>query len=464
MKQFVRLFFVLFNIACQKQNKFLVQSSIVVCIIFVLLCGCRSKGKEASLSNSTTKKIDYSWLDSLPHKEGLYFTKKERLIYENADPDHLVLKRISVADSTMVIAEADALGYGVSCFINDVIIVAHYARACHWGCREKYTTGTSRVVVRRSSDYGNTWSNPYRLDVDIGGLPGKESAIGWGLAFCKVKDTVYLASARGLFYSYDQGKNWKLRKSGLRKGPKGNITTGIGNGKLHIGPRMFYSTKAGFLLFGQPEAIQEGKLFVWNSVDYGKSWKQEIINTGNPVVTPVEPTAIQFEDNTLFFLSRNGKNGQGSNPSQFLFHVNGSGDYEIQYPKISNCKVTGHQDTHDVIYNPKTDQFEATISDRCYDHSDYSKMALTLWTIPKKDALLGKNVWKYIGDYFPPISYGSGAEGTHPGGSVIDVKRNKQYLQVHRGKGHAISSSLYHLERTLNTDVLKEVLHKSAQQ
>ncbi len=432
---------------------------IIILLITVLTISCKSKVKDPIPLAAETKKVDYRWFDQKPHKEGLYFTEMERQIYKNADPEHLVLKRISTTDSTTVVGEADALGYGVSCLTNDVLMVAYYARACYWGCPEKYAPGTSRVVVRRSLDFGNTWSAPYRLDIDLGGLSGEESAIGWGLAFSQIKDTVYWTSARGLFYSYNEGKSWKLLQTGLRNPPNGTIETGFGKGKLHIGPRMFYTKKAELLLFGQPEDIQEGKLFVRNSTDYGKSWQQTTIGTGDSKVTPVEPTAIQFEDNMLFFLSKNGKNGQGFNPSQFIFSVTGPGDYNIQFSKISNCKVTDHQDTHDVIYNPITDQFEATISDRCYDHSDYSRMVLTLWTIAKKDVLLGKNTWEYIGDYFPPMSYGKDVEGTHPGGSVIDLKRNEQYLQVHRGKGHAISSSLYHLERTLFTDSLpKKIL------
>ena len=391
----------------------------------------------------------YDWMDLPPHDKGLLLSPTGREMYRSADTSLLSLHPIAVADSATVVGEADGLGYGVSTLVDGTLITAYYARNCHWGCPEKYGPGTSRAVVQYSDDFGTTWSPPRRLDKDPGGQEGPEAALGWGLAFAELDDTTYLATTRGLFTSADRGRSWDFVEGALEN---------EGRSKLHVGPRMFYTPASGFLLFGQPENIELGKMFVHYTLDRGRSWERVVLDTGNPEVTPVEPTAVQLNDSTLIFFTRNGVNGQGSNPAQFILRVHGPGDYTIDNPQITNCTVTGHQDTHDVIYNPVTDSFDATVSDRCETSHDYSIMSLSLWTIPRTALLAGSAEWTPVGYYFPPMEVGRDGEGTHPGGSVVDTVTGKQYLQLHRGVSHAVSSSLYQLSRTLDSDRLRGLL------
>ncbi len=57
-----------------------------------------------------------------------------------------------------------------------------------------------------------------------------------------------------------------------------------------------------------------------------------------------------------------------------------------------------------------------------------------------------------------PFDY---AEGTHPGGSVVDAKRGKAYHFLHRGKSYDTYSSVYLIERTLISERFTRLLPRS---
>lgn len=395
----------------------------------------------------------YDWLGRPPHAEGLHFSTAQADVFRRADPGVLALRPVTAADAQTVVGEGDAFGYAVGALLDSTLFVGHYARACHFGCEEKYAAGTSRAIVRHSTDAGRTWSPVLRLDHEVGALEPERAAIGWGIALGTDGHAVYAATARGLYVTRDRGATWAHVEGALAKGEAPGALRGAG--KVHIGPNMLHSPKGGLILLGNSLPESSRTLYLLHSTDGGATWQQATLDTGHPGVTPVEPTAIMIGEDRFLVFSRNGVNHQGANPAQMVVRIDGPGRYVVEQSQVTNARVVGHQDTHDVIYNPVTDRFEALVSNR---GRHYQIMEVTLWSIAREALLGGSATWRYEGDLWTGLGAGEEAEGTHPGGSVVDAARGKAYHFLHRGKSHDTSSSVYLVERTLRTGRLARLL------
>lgn len=429
---------------------------------FIIVLLMTMKGVLASGIVCSEDYDPYIWFDDRPHDLDLHFTKAQKSFYRSINPD--LLKIFPVADSIHdSLYHIDGLGYCVGNMVGETMVLAYYPRACHWGCDDSHLDPfRSACTITTSKDDGRTWSTPFPADIMQESFGRDRSQIGWGLAISPYQDHILVASKRGIFRSYNEGESWERLETAFseRDFPE-FYETYLNKTKFHYGPVMINHPVGGLMILSHVTQIESGlgAFYILHSTNGGEDWDWTKIDTGNPGVTPVEPTAVMYgKDNRIFVFTRNGPNGQGSNPAQMFIDVLAPGEYEISGAAVTNCEVGGHQDTHDVIYNPWTDSFEAVVSNRgSGEFSDYDLMELTLYSIPREEAEAGNHHWTYRGHLIEPIPRGI-AEGSHPGGSFIH--NGYHYIPFHRGDSHDTRSSVYLMRRTLDTDALSQALPK----
>lgn len=405
---------------------------------------------------------DYRWLEKSPHPQDLHFTEQQKEFLRKVDPDLFRLTPV-VHSNDEAFGQADGLGYAVGGYDGSAIFISFYARAFHFGGpggkEGKYPPGSSRCTIVRSVDDGLTWDAPFKADREIG---LETSKIGWGNSIIAEPAKTLAISTAGIFKTVDSGISWTRFPTALAQ--DGMLNSSVSESKYHLGPSAFRHPVGGLMTFAQAKSEEDGSgsFYILHSIDEGESWTATVVKTGNNAVIPVEPSAVLYgEQDRIFLFTRNGKNGQASSPSTLFIDVIAPGKYSVSHAGVTNARVDGHQDTHDIIYNEKTDCFESVVVNRGSKDNHYNIMELSLYSIPRVEAESGSHHWNYLGHLILPIdgAYGKGvSEGAHPGGSFI--KGNYHYIPFHRGESYATHSSIYLIRRSLDTKALQQVLPK----
>ena len=338
----------------------------------------------------------------------------------------------------------------------------------------------STAFVKHSDDGGHTWSEGVKLDKDLGFDPFDSDdprrpkvymkAIGTG-----DDGTLHLALGRGvgLLASDDGGDSWTRVVGGLTERQLGDDSIGLGS-------RLVDHPAAGLLMFGHrgdtPAELRSLKIL--NSTDGGQTWTLTELDTGDPAVQPVEPTAVHYDGDQVLLFGRNGPNGRSHRPFQLRLKVNGPGDYEVLDARLTNIHATENPDSHEIILNPKNDRFEAVVHNRGGRAPGVNDegMSTTLWSIAKADLENGSAEWRYDGalnvmqgNYGPairpdlPFDLDLWQDGSHPAaGALIDEDGDgtpdRQLIFVQMAASTDSFAHIYVLDRTLDTAALRDYL------
>lgn len=139
-------------------------------------------------------------------------------------------------------------------------------------------------------------------------------------------------------------------------------------------------------------------------------------------------------------------------------------------------------DTAEVKYNPVTNRIEVIQSHRLGGglsntgstawvghknvRADYYRekgaqlspmieptFTLNLWSISPDELLNGSADWRFDGTLLTAQGFSAIGcrDGYHPGGSIIDIKNNKQHIFIYAGVRSG-PSSIFRLSRTLDTN------------
>ena len=344
------------------------------------------------------------------------------------------------------------LGWPVGAKIGDTLLVAYHQWLTHTG-HPRMNDSSSNAVVVRSTDNGQTWSDP--IDIKQFGVNSGPTVLGFGNCFGVLNGKVFLATDYGLYRSENEGQTWDLIPDVLTQAETG-ITTSDS-----FGPRIIIHPDKGLVI---PVAanVNAPYMDVYSSLDEGSTWERERVNLSN-TFNPVEPTGI-YHDGRLIFLTRNHAiPSQGpSHPAMLVSDEDGW--FPMTHQGITNISSYGWPDTTDIDFNPVTERYEAVVTNRrggvgVHEQNDANEQTVNLWSISTDDLQAGNaDQWRFEATLLRLKSGWLGQtavdiDAAHPGGAVMDVEQGVQHVFVYAGT-FGTPTGIYRITRTLDTPTL----------
>ena len=357
-------------------------------------------------------------------------------------------------------------GWPVATMLDGTIILVHRSMPGHnrklSGNADENTTYSTII---RSSDGGQTWSEPYDVrdcmaieDRNRGGSvplshrykfdPTNDSPLGYKLHLNAIGVTrdggVILVSDHGVFRSDDKGKTWRHLRLAFREdrhdGPF-----------VYVGPRIIDDSKHGLLLFAHHTIYQSHRpvdivreLAVYRSRDGGASWEETSLALPG-WCKPAEPDVI-FHEGQYTAIVRNQAPANVLAQMRFNF-----GDTEITDVANTQMKTKVSVDTSAICFNPVTRRFEVVQSKR-------EDMSIHLFSIAPED--WNSTKWRHEGCLFKRAAgFYSTADGFHTGGAVLDEKRGVQHVFFYSGHPGG-PAGVFRMTRTLQTPNLARLLER----
>ena len=343
------------------------------------------------------------------------------------------------------------LGWPVAVKVGDTLLCVYHQWLTHTG-RGRQDDSSSDAVVVRSTDNGQTWSDP--IDIKQFGVNSRPMVLGFGNCMGVIGDKVFLATNYGLYRSEDEGATWQLIPDVLTQAQTG-ITTSDS-----FGPRMIIHPTKGLVI---PVAgdLRTPVMDIYSSQNEGVTWHRERVTLSN-THNPVEPTGL-YHDGRLIFLSRN-----HAIPLQGTTHpsmmISRTGWFPLTHRGISNISSFGWPDTTDIDFNPVTQRYEAVATNRRggvggNEQNDKHEQTVNLWSISKEDLDAGHaDRWRYEGTLLRLKSgwldqTAEDIDAAHPGGAVIDAALGVQHVFIYCGT-FGTPTGIYRITRTLDTGKL----------
>ena len=346
----------------------------------------------------------------------------------------------------------DHFGWPVGIRVDDSIFVFYVRIAAHGQFDEFYN-----AAVARSTDGGQTFQQVSGLEksaldlLDPEGLKFQPASprthLGtWGNAAAYVDSRLVVTNFRGVYRSEDKGRSWTLLKSA---GLPAQIPTNANWGQC---PRLLVHPGKGIVSIG---ATTDETLLFRSSSDYGETWKEEAVHTGEPLQEPAGTVVF----GKLVLMPRHDRERW----TQFW------SDGEWLPLQSTRTNITpGERDTTDIAYNPVSKRIEAIVTNRIGggpgSESD-NCMTINLWSIAPADLMSGKGDWRFDGtlvrsegrEHDRDNALGLDRDGMHPGGTFIDAEAGYQYIYIYLGFFQG-PSGVFQLKRTLDTTALREYL------
>jgi len=350
-------------------------------------------------------------------------------------------------------------GWPIATMVKDSLIVMHRRIPGHnpkgsGGPHPSMTYG----LVLRSEDGGQTWSEPYDLRdcmsaVDRkrnGRVPlshrfkfDKEDTSGKGYKVhlhaigTTLDGAVVAINNHGVFRSEDEGRTWKHFSRALRDDT-------FKHELVNLGPRLIDHPRYGLMAFGNwfgnadPKPSFRDAFVALTSRNGGARWAVKDYDLG---FSQYEPAALLHRDRLLLVTRDQEKKGRNKH-------------WQIEWqpgrkPRVIDTNLADPKlvDTVDFSLNPVTKRFEVVRSERY-------RMQLWLWSMDPRDWKKGE--WtrecRLLGRKRPEGFY-SVADGYHPAGAVLDVKRGVQHIFIYSGHPNG-PSGVFRITRTLDTPKL----------
>ena len=399
-------------------------------------------------------------------EQALLATTPEQLVRQKAAKQSGVLEIAPVHLPTNPKGDNNHFGWPVATMLDDTIILVHRSMPGH----NRKSSGnadenTTYSTILRSSDGGQTWSEPYDVrdcmaveDRNRGGAvplshrykfdPTNDSPLGYKLHLNAIGTTrdggVILVSDHGVFRSEDKGKTWRHLRLAFRE----DLHVGP---FVYVGPRIIDDSKHGLLLFAHHTIYQSRRpvdiareLAVYRSRDGGESWQKTSLSLPN-WCKPAEPDVISH-NGQFKAIVRNQAPANVLTQMRFNF-----GDTEISEVANTRMKTRVSVDTSAICFNPVTKRFEVVQSKR-------EDMSIHLFSIAPEDWESAK--WRHEGCLFKrSAGFYNTADGFHTGGAVLDEKRGVQHVFFYCGHPGG-PAGVFRMTRTLDTPKLAKLLER----
>lgn len=353
------------------------------------------------------------------------------------------------------------LGWPVGVKVGKTLLCLYHQTLRHHGKGPREDETSSRAVLVRSTDNGETWSEP--MDMRQFGTSEKQRVMGFGGCFGVLDRTVFAATCYGLYRSGDEGKTWEFLPDALTQEQTGSKHCG------NFGPRMVIHPEKGLVL-----PVGGGScLHFYCSKDRGVTWHHEPVANLAEGIEPAEPTAV-YHDGLLVFVARNCVPHRFHQyirePQRPCMVVFGSGWLPVTHQRRTNISSYRGPDTTDVDFNPVTKRFEAVVSNRSggalgNETNELHESTVNLWSMSKEDVAAGRaDGWQFEGTLlrlrsgrlhtrpFDPDAF-------HPGGGVMDEENGVQHVFVYCGP-FSTPTGIYRITRTLDTARLRKAMQQ----
>ncbi|MEQ9455515.1 MAG: sialidase family protein [Phycisphaeraceae bacterium] len=381
----------------------------------------------------------------------------------------LVIKPVAVPFGDQLIGNNNHFGWPVATMTGDTIIVVYLRQPQHtprWGITKPRDEHVTRVMMTRSSDRGETWSDPIDLRTFVE-TPTNNCRLLFGSSMLTRDDgEVILVSPHGVFSTRDQGASWTHY-------PHAYSEDDLPEPSANNGPRLIEHPEHGIVSFGH---TAERDLLIRYSKDGGRNWDQIIHTMSEPWAKPVEPTIIMHEGAMVMVARCHGE--ESFEPERKTWRYLQGYSQEGWVPMKGGLTtiratdirdeidVSGYgpwsQDTVALAFNPVTQRFEAVCTNRNGGgqglEQQRMRMTLNLWSIAPEELAAGSSEWRFDGTL---LTRGgtmmTGADGMHPAGAVLDEEAGVQHIFVYLGH-HLGPASIFRITRTLDTPLLTEFL------
>jgi hypothetical protein len=364
------------------------------------------------------------------------------------------------------------LGWPVATLVNDTIIVVYHRNPQHtprFGVKKIKDQFHSTAVVTRSTDYGKTWTTSVDIR-DFVKTPTQDCMLAFGNSIgVENNGTVVLVTAYGVFRSYDEGVSWEHP-------PESYTSRTLPGLKCNNGPVIVNHPQKGLVTFSHNK--NRDRITIRTSNDAGENWQQHIVKIPEWAAA-IEPTGL-YHDGSLFILARaHGKDSfqPESKTWRYIQLVSPDGWLPLvpAYTNITATDITDEipiegygpwsQDTVALDYNPVSQRVEAVCTNRCGGgegkEQQRMQMTLNLWSIDPGELKKGGSHWRFEGTLIKHAgTMTTGADGMHPGASVIDTKNNVQRIYVYLGE-HLGPAGIFSVTRSLDTAALREWLKEN---
>lgn len=361
-------------------------------------------------------------------------------------------------------ADCNHLGWPIATMVDDTIVVMHRRIPGHNPSGAgKPDPSMSYGIVLRSTDGGESWSEPYDLrdcmlpeDRVRGGIvplshrakfdKSNRSPLGYKVHLHCIGTThdngIVAINNHGVFRSENAGRSWKHFATALREDTfKYQI--------VNLGPRVIDHPQHGLMAFGnwfgEVDSYHKlsNHLVTLSSSDGGTTWNVEDHDVGLPQYEP----AAMLHDDQLLFVTRDQTKVRAHKQMSWI---------PGEAPRVldTNLKDPRLVDTVDFSFNPVTERFEIVRSER-------HRMELWLWSMDPNDWADGqwKRECRLLGT---EGTFYSTADGFHPAGAVIDTDRGVQHVFIYAGHPNG-PAGVFRLTRTLDTPKLVAELTQSRQ-
>ncbi len=352
-------------------------------------------------------------------------------------------------------ADCNHLGWPIATMVDDSIVVMHRRIPGHNPSGAgKPDPSMSYGIVLRSTDGGESWSDPYDLrdcmlpeDRVRGGIvplshrakfdKSNKSPLGYKVHLHSIGTTrdngVVAINNHGVFRSDDAGRSWQHFSTALRDDT-------FHHQIVNLGPRLVDHPQNGLMAFGnwfgEVDSYHKlsNHLVALSSPDGGATWGVEAHDVGLP---QYEPAAVLHDDRMLF-VTRDQTKVRAHKQMSWT---------PGESPKVLNTNLKDPRlvDTVDFSFNPVTKRFEIVRSERHH-------MELWLWSLDPNDWDSGQ--WRREcrllateGNFY------STADGFHPAGAVVDTERGVQHIFVYAGHPNG-PAGVFRITRTLDTPKL----------
>lgn len=383
--------------------------------------------------------------------------ERARLIRLEA-ADLVTIRPVALPRDEFLAGENRHLGWPVGIKVGDTLLCAYHRTRHHHGTGPQHDADSSAAVVVRSTDGGETWSDP--VDLRQFGQSEAETVINFGICLGEQDGQVFLANKYGVYRSADEGVSWELLAGALTQDQTGHAY------RDNVGPRMIAHPEKGLVI---PVGIgRAAGLDLYSSIDDGEEWTHERVALPDEF-HPLEPTAINH-DGRLIFVSRNHSLpfkwfGDMTTSEPPVMMVSDTGWFPMTHQGITNIASFRWPDTTDVAFNPVTERFEAVVTNRNggvgeAERDENNSQTVNLWSISPKDLYEGRaQNWRFectllnlrsgMGTFLP-----TDVDAAHPGGAIIDEARGLQHIFIYAGT-YATPTGIYRISRTLDTERLR---------
>ncbi len=386
--------------------------------------------------------------------------ERERLISLEKQ-DVLTIRPVALPVGKYLAGENHHLGWPVGIKVGDTLLCAYHQTLRHHGDGPREDENSSRAIVVRSTDGGESWSDP--IDVTQFGKNTEKLVLGFGNCFGLLNNKLFLATTYGLYRSEDEGITWTLLPDALTEKQTGH------NYGASFGPRMIIHPEMGLVIAAG--VTRTPFIDMYHSKDEGMTWVHERFPLSD-TIHPLEPTAM-YHDGRLIFVSRNHilpfrGHGLIKVPQPPVMMVSDTGWFPMTHRDLSNISSYRWPDTTDVDFNPVTKRYEAVVTNRSGgalndEQNEEHEQTVNLWSLSKRDMYAGRaDKWRLEATL---LRLESGMleldpeniDAAHPGGGVIDEARGVQHIFIYCGK-YATPSGIYRITRDLDTKKLRKAV------